>query len=158
MVSRTDWQTQRRLQALKLYQKGWLQKDIAEAVGVTKGAISQWVKKGKDLSPEEQAEALKVKKSPGRPRALSDEVRGQLAQLLAAGAPASGFTGDVWTAGRVRLVLKRDLGVVACRATVTNTLHEMGYSPQKPQVEASQKRQAQVDGFRGGWHNLKRGH
>ena len=30
-----------------MYQAGWPQKQIAEAMGVTKGAVSQWIKVGK---------------------------------------------------------------------------------------------------------------
>ena len=39
-----NWREYRRFQAWELYQKGWKQKDIAVALGVTKGSISQWVK------------------------------------------------------------------------------------------------------------------
>ncbi|WP_366938758.1 helix-turn-helix domain-containing protein [uncultured Desulfovibrio sp.] len=34
----------RRLRAIELYESGWLQIRIADALGVTKGAVSQWVK------------------------------------------------------------------------------------------------------------------
>lgn len=36
-----DWREARRLRAWKLKQKGWKQKDIAEALGVSKGAVSR---------------------------------------------------------------------------------------------------------------------
>jgi predicted transcriptional regulator len=38
-----DWKAQRRLQALTLKRKGWKQKAIAAALGVTKGAVSHWL-------------------------------------------------------------------------------------------------------------------
>ena len=40
------WKEERRKRAWALYQTGWKQKDIAEALGVTKGAVSQWIKSG----------------------------------------------------------------------------------------------------------------
>ena len=95
MSSKTDWQTQRRLRALELYQKGWQQKLIAEALCVTKGAISQWIKKAKDLPPEQQAQALRVKKSPGRPPAISADAAQELVALIHEGAEHFGFVGDV---------------------------------------------------------------
>ena len=39
-----DWKEGRRLRAWELYQAGWKQVAIAEALGVTPGAVSQWLK------------------------------------------------------------------------------------------------------------------
>jgi len=39
-----DWQEGRRLRALELYEAGWKAIRIAEALGVTRGAVSQWLK------------------------------------------------------------------------------------------------------------------
>jgi predicted transcriptional regulator len=47
-----DWREARRLQAWELKQKGWKQKDIAEALGVSKGAVSQWFKKAESEGVE----------------------------------------------------------------------------------------------------------
>lgn len=38
----TAWKEARRLQAFALQQQGWMQTEIAEALGVTEGAVSQW--------------------------------------------------------------------------------------------------------------------
>ncbi len=42
-----DWKEGRRLRAWDLVQESWKQKDIAKALGVSKGAVSQWVKRAK---------------------------------------------------------------------------------------------------------------
>jgi hypothetical protein len=36
-----DWREERRLRAWALHQQGWMGKTIAEALGVSKGAVSQ---------------------------------------------------------------------------------------------------------------------
>jgi predicted transcriptional regulator len=36
------WDESRRFRALELREQGWLQDEIAEALGVTQGAVSQW--------------------------------------------------------------------------------------------------------------------
>ena len=90
-----DWREGRRLRAWELYQQGWKQKDIAAALGVTEGAVSQWITKGKSLG----AEALRHRPSPGAPPKLRPEQLAQLPRLLARGAEAFGFRGAVWTAG-----------------------------------------------------------
>lgn len=47
-----DWKENRRLQALELKQKGWKQTDIAEAFGVTEGAVSQWMSRAREGGKE----------------------------------------------------------------------------------------------------------
>lgn len=157
MNTSVNWREERRLRALALYHKGWQQKLIAEALGVTKGAVSQWIKKAKDLPPERQAEALRLKKSPGRPRVIPKEERPKLVALIERGAEAFGFIGDVWTAKRVRAVARRELGLSVGLSTIKTFLHEEGFSVQKPEVTATQKKGKAVAGFRGGWVHLKRG-
>jgi len=39
-----DWREGRRFRAWELREKGWTQQRIAEALGVTQGAVSQWLK------------------------------------------------------------------------------------------------------------------
>ena len=142
---------------MELYQKGWQQKRIAEALGVTKGAVSQWIKKAKDLPPERWAEALRVRKSTGRRPAIRAEDRPKLVTLVERGPEAFGFVGDVWTAGRVRAVAGRELGIRVGLTTIKKFLHQERFSVQKPEVAATQKNERAVAGFRGGWTSLKKG-
>src|SRR5829696_5948268 len=44
----TDWREGRRLRAFELKQQGWSQQRIAEALGVSKGAVGQWMKRARD--------------------------------------------------------------------------------------------------------------
>ena len=46
----TDWKEARRLRAWELVQQGWKQQDVATALGVTGGAVSQWVSKARQGS------------------------------------------------------------------------------------------------------------
>ena len=67
----TDWHEGRRLRAYELKQQGWKQTQIADALGVTEGAVSQWMKRAR----EEGVEGLRHKPStrsdtsPQQPRA-----------------------------------------------------------------------------------------
>ena len=64
----TDWREGRRLGAWELKQQGCKQQDIARALGVSKGAVSQWMKRAK----QEGMEALKHRPPPGAKARLSE--------------------------------------------------------------------------------------
>ena len=103
----SDWREGRRLRGWELLQQGWKQQDVAGALGVTKGAVSQWARKGRDGGKE----ALLHRKPPGAAPRLTPEQRAQLPTLLGRGAEAFGFVGDLWTQPRVTEVIKREFGV-----------------------------------------------
>jgi transposase len=84
-------------------------------------------------------EALKAHPPPGvRPR-LTAEQKAQMPELLAKGAEAYGFRGEVWTASRVAEVIKRTFGVRYHRDHVGKLMREAGWSRQKPVERASQR-------------------
>ena len=47
-TSPKDWLEGRRLRAWELKQAGWKQCDIASALGVSQGAVSQWMQRAGD--------------------------------------------------------------------------------------------------------------
>ena len=131
----TNWREYRRFQTWELYHRGWKQKDIAMAMGVTKGSVSQWVKRAKAGG----VESLRHRKPPGaRPR-LTREQRAQLPGLLAQGAEAFGFRGDIWTQPRVTEVIRRQFQVSYHSSQVGRILKECGWSRQKPVRRAVQR-------------------
>jgi transposase len=70
---------------------------------------------------------------------LSAEQKAQIPELLAKGAEAYGFRGDVWTASRVAEVIKQTFGVRYHRDHVGKLMREAGWSRQKPVERASQR-------------------
>ena len=130
-----DWREGRRLRAWELHEQGWKQKDIAAALGVTEGAVSQWMSRGKRQGPE----ALRHRTSPGAPPHLSPEQRAHLPGLLARGAEAFGFRGQVWTAARVAQVIKREFGVSYHPTHCSRLLAAIKHSRQKPESRATQR-------------------
>src|SRR3712207_8272870 len=76
----TDWREGRRLRAFELEQQGWSQQRTAEALGVSKGAVSQWMKRARQGGGPQ---ALKRRPAPGATPRLSDEQRAKLPELLA---------------------------------------------------------------------------
>ena len=88
-----SWLEERRRRAWDLKNKGWLQSKIAEALGVTEGAVSMWLKRARDGG----VDALRARKRGGSQPELSAEQCARLLDLLRRGAEAFGFEGDVWT-------------------------------------------------------------
>src|SRR5918996_1815824 len=96
-----NWKEARRMQAWHLKQQDWAQCQIAEAFGVSEGAVIEWMKRGREGGPQ----ALHHRSSPGAPRRLSGEQLGQLSDLLRHGPEAYGFRGQLWTRGRIAAVI-----------------------------------------------------
>jgi transposase len=105
--NRGDWKEWRRRRAWELAQQGWSQKKIAEALGATAGAVSQWMKAGRERGEE----GLRGKIAEGPAARLSEKQLGQLPALLDQGAETYGFQGEVWTTDRVATLIKKQFGV-----------------------------------------------
>jgi transposase len=150
-----DWREERRKRAWALKQQGWLQKDIAAALGVSEGAVSQWVKRAREGGG---VVALASQPPPGMTPRLSAEQRALLPALLARGAPAYGFRGDVWTAKRVAQVIERTFGVRYHPDHVSRLLRACGWSYQRPITRATQRDEAKIATWHEErWPALKKG-
>ena len=140
-TTQLDWREGRRRRAWELKQAGWKQQDIAAALGVTPGAVSQWLKRAREHGG---VEALRRHPAPGRQPRLTPAQRAQLPALLAAGPEAYGFRGQVWTCRRVAEVLRRTFGVTYHPAHVSRLLHAVGQSVQRPVARATQRDEAAI--------------
>ena len=139
-----DLGTWRRQRAWDLHEAGWWNKDIAAALGVSQGAVSQWLRRGR----EGGVDALQRKPHPGPTPRLTAEQRAEIPGLLACGAEAYGFRGDVWTATRIADVLWRTFGVRYHRDHVSRLLRQIGWSRQQPVERATQRNEQAIEE----WH------
>src|SRR5260370_16356130 len=96
-----DWKEGRRMRALSLKQQDWKQRDIAAALGVSKGAVSRWLA----TAQRDGAAALLSHPAPGPVPKLSPDQQRLIPDFLWHGAEAHGFLGDVWPCARVPRVL-----------------------------------------------------
>src|ERR671910_1208239 len=149
-----DWREGRRLRAFELKEQGWKQTQIADALGVSEGAVSQWMKRAR----KEGVQALRHKPPPGAPPRLSEEERARLPELVAQGAEAHGFRGEVWTCERVARVIRREFGVSYHPPHVSRLLKTLKQSLQKPQRRANQRDEEAIERWKEErWPSLKKG-
>src|SRR5260370_159356 len=101
-----DWREWRRLRAWYLFQHGWTECEITEALGASKGAVSQWL----TLARKGGRHAL-LSRVRGTHAKLTEEQKRLIPDFLWHGPEASGFRGEGWTCPRVVEVLARELGL-----------------------------------------------
>lgn len=140
-IARLDWREGRRRRAWELKELGWKQTAIAAALGVTSGAVSQWLKRARSEGVEE---GLRAHPAPGPAPKLTPEQLAQLPALLDRGAEAYGFRGQVWTCKRVGEVIRRTFGVSYDPSHISRLLHRLGYSVQRPIERATQRDEAAI--------------
>src|SRR5260221_5935520 len=121
--ARLDWREGRRRRAWELKQLGWKQTAIAAALGVTSGAVSQWLTRAR---AEGVAEGLRAHPAPGPTPKRTPEHLAQLPTLLDRGAEAYGFGGQVWTCKRVGEVIRRPCGVILISSRPLSFLDPLG--------------------------------
>jgi transposase len=134
----------RRMRAWQLVQLGWKQRHVATALGVTEGAVSQWVAKARDEGPA----ALLARPRPGHPAKLDPDQIRLIPDFLGHGAEAYGFRGEVWTCGRVAKVIKEELGVSYHKGHVSRLLKQLHWTPQMPIVRAIQRDEEEIEHWR----------
>jgi transposase len=152
-TTQLDWREGRRQRAWELKAHGWKQQDIAAALGVTPGAVSQWLKRGR----EQGVDGLRRHPAPGRQPRLSAEQLAQLPALVERGPEAYGCRGQVWTGKRVAEVIRRMFGVTSHPAHVSRLVHAVRHSVPRPVARATQRTAAAIQaGWRERWPALEK--
>lgn len=77
--------------------------------------------------------------------------------LLAKGAEAFGFRGDVWTTARIADVILQEFGVSYHPAHCSRLVRQLGQTQQKPIEKATQRKEAAIAAWKNErWDELKK--
>lgn len=132
------------MQAWQLGQLGWKQRQIATALGVTEGAVSQWL----GLARRDGPAALVARSHPGPAAKLDRDQMRLIPDFLGHGAEAYGFRGEVWTCARIAMVIEEEFGVTYQRGHVSRLLKALHWTPQMPIARAIQRDEQEIGRWR----------
>ena len=132
------------MRALSLEQQGYSQRAIAEALGISPAAVSQWLA----AAQLDGAEALRSHPPPGRPCRLTAQQMRLIPEFLSHGAEAYGFRGQVWTCARIAKVIEEEFGVSYHKDHVGRLLKELQWTPQVPIKRAIQRDEKAIERWR----------
>ena len=134
----------RRRIAGRLLEQGKGIREVARLVGAAPGSVLRW----KQALEEGGKEALAAKPHPGRPPRLTTEQKEGLKAILLLGPRAAGFSTDLWTLSRIAQVINSHFGVKYHPGHVWHILHDMGWSPQKPERRARERDEEAIQRWR----------
>lgn len=141
-----DWREWRRLRALELKQLGWSQRHIAAALGVTEGAVSQWLAAARRGGRE--AVLSHMSHCGMTPKLTPEQIR-SVPEALWHGPEVYGFRGEVWTCERIAGVLYQEFGVSYSKSQVSRLLdRHLGWTPQVPITRAVQRDERGIERWR----------
>ena len=143
----------RRFQAIRLWQRGQNQSDIARQLRVVRQTVARWVQQ---YRAQGQSALRKAGRAGRKPR-LSEKQRHQLRKLLLAGPEQLGYETPLWTCPRVAHLIEQEFGVRYHEGHVWRLLVGLGWSPQRPVGRARERNQEQVQHWKKkGWPALKK--
>jgi transposase len=141
------------MRALALKQQGWTQRAIAEALGVSEPAVSQWLAAVRQRGPE----ALRSHPAEGPPPKLTADQKRRIPEFLWHGSEAYGFRGEVWTCARIAQVIVEEFGISYHKDHVGRLLKELRWTPQVPIRRAIQRDEKAIARWRAeAWPELQR--
>ena len=121
--------------------EGWTQARVAEAFGVHPNTVYKWFR----MYEADGFAGLERRKSPGRPRALSQREEEKLKKIIVGKNPLQlNFGTALWTTKIIKQVVLAKFSKLIHLTTVWRMLRRIGLSPQKPKKRAFTRDEAAI--------------
>lgn len=143
----------RRIEAGRLFCRGFSRAEVAWRVGVTRQSASRWHAMWK----EHGHKGLKSSGPRGRRFRLTPGQKAQLERALIRGPQADGWKTDLWTLPRIARLIHRKFGVRYHPGHVWRIVRALGFTTQKPERQARERDEAAVERWLGQrWPAIKK--
>ena len=143
----------RRQLAVQRVQDGWAPADVAEFLGIHPRTLRRWLTRHRS-DPEH---GLDAKPHPGAEPKLTTDQEAIVVSWFSQSATAFGFATDLWTAGRVAILIERFFAVRFNPRYVSAWLARRRITSQKPERQPRERDQAKIDGWlEHDWPRLKK--
>lgn len=133
-ISAGELERRRRL-AVDRVRSGYSQQETATFLGVSKSAVSQWMKAYRKRGDA----GLAAKPRSGRPRKLTQRQERTILSWFAKSATDFGFANELWTAPRVAKLIRQKWDVKFHERYLNQWLAERRITPQKPQRQPRER-------------------
>ena len=144
---------ERRRKASRLFGLNLSLCEIGRRIGCHASSVMRWRRAWRRGG----LKALKPKPAPGRPSKLATKQKARLIPLLAQGAMAHGYRTELWTTLRIAEVIEHHFGVRYHRNHVGKLLHQLHWSPQKPDGRAIERDEEAIEAWkRNVWPAVKK--
>jgi transposase len=130
----------RRLEAIRLWESGVNQSDVARRVKVVRQTVVRWVAQYRHGG---QA-ALRKAGRAGRKPWLNQKDRQRLKELLVRGPEVLGYQTPLWTCPRVAHLIEQEFGIGYHEGHVWKVLVSLGWSPQRPTGRARERNEENI--------------
>ena len=134
----------RRREAIRLWESGLNQSEVARRVKVVRQTVVRWVAQYRERGEA----ALRKAGRAGRKPLLSQQDRQRLEQLLVRGPEALGYETPLWTCPRVAHLIEQEFGIRYHEGHVWKVLVSLGWSPQRPIGKARERNEEQIRTWR----------
>jgi len=144
---------ERRLRAIALLEQGYTQVEVAQKLGVTQGAVSQW----KSAHAHGGDAALAARPALGATPKLTEKQCQRLLKYLQQGPRKHGWSTELWTLPRIVQLIEKKFSVCYDQSGVWRLLRRLGWSCQKPERRARERDEAAIEQWRKhDWPRLKK--
>jgi len=131
---------QRRQRAIALLQDGYQPVDVATMLAVDRRSVRRW----KATHRQKGEKGIRAKQASGRPPKLDSIYLRKLEKALLKGSKKAGYPTDLWTCPRVAQLIHSLFGVRYHVDHIGRILHDLGWSPQKPERRAIERNETRI--------------
>ncbi len=144
---------QRRQRAIALLEKGYQPVDVASMLGVERRSVRRW----KATHRKKGEKGIQAKRASGRPPKLDRNDLRKLEKTLLKGSKKAGFPTDLWTCPRIAQLIRSLFGVNYHVDHIGRILHDLGWSPQKPERRAVERDETRIkEWIKVDWPRIKK--